>query len=127
MKTHKDLKIWQLSIDMVTKIYALTKNFPKEEIYGITSQIRRAAISVPSNIAEGCGRNSAKELIQFLYYSMGSLSELETQFIIAQNLGYITISEKQAFDQLFQEQFKLLSAFIQAIKKPHSSHSNCNS
>jgi len=120
MKTHKDLKIWQLSIDMVTKVYALTKNFPKEEMYGLTSQIRRAAISVPSNIAEGCGRNSAKELIQFLYYSMGSLSELETQFIIAQNLGYITVSDKQIFEQIFQEQFKMLSAFIQSIKKSHT-------
>ena len=121
MKTHKDLKVWQSAIEMVTKVYTITKNFPKEEMYGLISQIRRAAVSVPSNIAEGCGRNSAKELIQFLYYSMGSLSELETQFTIAQNLDYITINEKQTIDQLFQEQFKMLSAFIQSIKKSHSS------
>jgi four helix bundle protein len=127
MKTHKDLKVWQSAIEIVTKVYVITKNFPKEEIYGLTNQIRRAAISIPSNIAEGCGRNSAKELIQFLYYSMGSLSELETQFVIAQNLGYISINDKQSFDQIFQQQFKMLAAFIESIKKTQLTTSNRNS
>ena len=90
MKTHKDLEVWKRSIQMVTKIYKETTNFPKEELYGITSQIRRSAISIPSNIAEGAGRNHTKEFIQFLYISMGSLAELETQLIIANNLNFLT-------------------------------------
>ena len=86
---HKSLDVWKRSISLVKKVYELTSSFPKEEMFGLTSQIRRAAVSVPSNIAEGCARNSDKELIQFLYISLGSLSELETQFIIANELGYI--------------------------------------
>jgi four helix bundle protein len=87
-KTHKDLEIWQKGVDLVTKIYEITKNFPKEEIYGLTSQMRRAAISYPSNIAEGAARNSLKEYIRFLYISQASLSELETHLIISKNLNY---------------------------------------
>ncbi len=89
MQTHKDLDVWKNSISFVTDIYSITKNFPKEEVYGITSQIRRSAVSIPSNIAEGAGRNHVKENIQFLYISLGSLSELETQLIISHNLGFI--------------------------------------
>ena len=89
MKTHKDLQAWQNSINLVTDVYKLTESFPKEELYALTNQIRRCAVSVPSNIAEGAGRNSKKEYIQFLYVALGSLSELETQLIISQNLGFI--------------------------------------
>jgi len=92
-KTHRDLKIWQRGIDLVTKIYKLTKNFPKEEIYGLTSQMRRAAISYPSNISEGAARDSINDYIRFLYISMGSLSELETQIIISEKLGYLKDSK----------------------------------
>jgi len=92
-KTHRDLEIWQLGIDLVTKIYKFTKNFPKEEIYGLTSQMRRAAISYPSNISEGAARDSINDYIRFLYISMGSLSELETQIIISEKLGYIKDSK----------------------------------
>ncbi len=74
---------------MVTEIYSITKDFPNSELYGLVSQIRRSAVSVPSNIAEGAGRNHDKENIQFLYIALGSLSELETQMIISGNLGYI--------------------------------------
>jgi four helix bundle protein len=88
MKTHKDLDIWKRGIEFVKEVYILTKNFPREEQYGLTSQMRRAAVSYPSNIAEGSARSSKKEFLQFLYYSMGSLSEIETQFIIAKKLGY---------------------------------------
>ena len=89
MKTHKDLDAWKNSIILVTDIYKITQKFPKDEIYGITSQIRRSAVSIPSNIAEGAGRNHDKEFIQFLYISLGSLSELETQLIISCNLKFI--------------------------------------
>lgn len=93
MKTHKDLEVWKNSMSLVTDVYLLTKGFPKEEVYGITDQIKRAAISVPSNIAEGAGRNHNKENIQFLYISLGSLSELETQLIISHNLAYLDLGE----------------------------------
>ena len=87
---HKDLDVWKKSIDFVTEIYEITRAFPKDEIYGLTSQIRRAAVSIPSNIAEGSARNSNKEFIQFLYISLGSLSEVDTQMIISEKIGYIS-------------------------------------
>jgi len=86
--THKDLELWKLSIDLVIKIYDLAKHLPDDEKYGITAQIKRCAISIPSNIAEGAGRNSSKEFIRFLDIANGSLSELETQLIIIQRLGF---------------------------------------
>jgi len=89
MKTHKDLDIWSRGIGFVEQIYKLTAKFPKEELYCLTSQIRRAAISYPSNIAEGAARFSKKEFIQFLYISLASLSEVETQLIIAEKLRYL--------------------------------------
>ncbi len=88
-QTHKDLEVWKQGIDLVERIYSITNHFPKEELFGLTSQIRRSAISIPSNIAEGYARASRKELTQFLYISLGSLSELETQIIIALKLGFI--------------------------------------
>ena len=89
MKTHKDLDIWNLAIELVIKIYKETKNFPKEEMYGLTSQLRRASVSVASNIAEGAARQSKEEFVRFVYYSLGSLSEIETQLIIANKIGYM--------------------------------------
>ena len=88
MKDHKDLDVWKQSIVLVEDIYALTKNFPSDEKYGLSSQIKRAVVSVPSNIAEGAGRKGDKEFIQFLYIAMGSLSELETQLILANRLQF---------------------------------------
>jgi len=90
---HKDLDAWKNSITFVTEIYEITKIFPKEESYGLTNQIRRSAISIPSNIAEGSARQSDKETIQFLYISLGSLAELETQLIIAENLNYTKVPD----------------------------------
>ena len=89
MKGHHKLDVWKRSIDLVTKVYDMTSSFPKEEIYGLSYQIRRASISIPSNIAEGAGRISNKEFIQFLSVAQGSIAELETQLIISKNLGYI--------------------------------------
>lgn len=87
---HKDLEVWKKSIALVKKIYEISSKFPKEEKYSLTDQIRRCAVSIPSNIAEGSARNSDKELIQFLYISLGSLAELETQLIISQEIGFIS-------------------------------------
>lgn len=94
IKSHKDLKVYQEAMLLVKDIYTLTSGFPKEEIYGLTSQIKRSAVSVPSNIAEGSGRKGNAELVRFLYISMGSLSELETQLEIAKILEFCTENEK---------------------------------
>ena len=117
MKTHKDLEVWKKSMDLVTKIYKLTRNFPKEELYGLSNQMRRAGVSIPSNIAEGAGRNSSKEFLQFLYYAKGSLSELETQLIISYNLEYISKEQKQDIDTVINNIFKMLSGLIQSLKE----------
>ncbi|MBN1414153.1 MAG: four helix bundle protein [Bacteroidales bacterium] len=117
MKTHKNLKGWQKSISFVTAIYELTKTFPKDEIYGITSQLRRAAIFIPSNIAEGSARKNTKEFIQFLYVSLGSAAELETQLIISMNLGYIDNQKSIAFQKDLEEILRMISGLIKSLKK----------
>ena len=98
MKSHRDLDVWKQSIGLVREIYMVTKMFPLEERYCLTNQMRRAAVSVPSNIAEGAARDSLKEFKRFLAISRGSLAELETQLLIAADLGYLeccdTISQK---------------------------------
>ena len=88
VKSHEDLQVWQMAIDFVTDLYKVTNDFPKSELYGLTNQIRRASVSIPSNIAEGSARNSTKEYIQFLYIALGSTAEVETQLLISKNLGY---------------------------------------
>ena len=94
IKNFQDLRIWQIGIEVVKDIYILTKKFPKEELYGLTSQVRRSAVSIPSNIAEGFRRYHNKEYKQFLYISLGSCAELETQIIIANELDYINENDK---------------------------------
>jgi four helix bundle protein len=89
VKTHKDLEIWQRGIAFVTEIYKVTKLFPREELYGLRAQMRRAAVSFPSNVAEGAARSSRREYVQFLYIALSSLSEIETQLMIAANLTYL--------------------------------------
>ncbi len=115
IKNHKDLEVWKKSMDLVSNIYKITESFPNKELYGLTNQIRRAAVSIPSNIAEGAARNSKKEFIQFLYIALGSLSELETQIIIANRLEYLnnldTLSEDLKFVQ------KLINGLIYCLKK----------
>lgn len=88
MGTHKNLDVWKISVDFVVTIYKVTENFPVDEKFGLTSQMRRAAISIPSNIAEGAGRNSDKENLYFLNIALGSIAELDTQLIVANKLGY---------------------------------------
>ena len=90
MKTHMDLEVWKKSMDFVENIYKVSSQFPKEEMYGLTSQIRRASVSVPSNIAEGASRQGSKEFVQFLYISLGSLSEVETQIMLAKRLTFVS-------------------------------------
>ena len=113
VRTHKDLEIWKMGIELVEKIYKGISGFLMKEIYGITSQMRRAAVSIPSNIAEGVARNSGKEFIQFLYISLGSLSELETQVIIASKIGYLDSLDLVNSIEILK---KMLLNFIKYVK-----------
>ena len=99
-KSYEDLVVWQKSVALSKDIYRITKTFPKDEVYGLTSQIRRCVVSIPSNIAEGCGRNSYGEFIQFLGISSGSLAELHTQLIIALDANYLS---QVVFDGLLEQ------------------------
>ncbi len=103
MSYYKNLHIWQKSMDLVDNVYSITKNFPKEEIYGLTNQIRRAAVSVPSNIAEGAGRNSDAQFTNFLSYSNGSTLELETQLIISNRQGFLNESDLIEITKLIED------------------------
>jgi len=98
VKTHKDLLTWQRSINFVVYVYEITASFPDNEKFGLTNQIRRSVVSIPSNVAEGAARVSSKEFIHFLSISLGSLAELETQFIIANKLNYIPNSVLETLD-----------------------------
>jgi four helix bundle protein len=118
METHKGLQVWQKSISFVTEIYSITRTFPKEELYCIVSQIRRAAVSIPANIAEGCARKNTKEYIQFLYVSLGSAAELETHKIISFNLGYIAKNEIEKFQPKLEEIIRMLTGLIKSLSKP---------
>ena len=100
VKTHKDLDVWKKSMDFITRLYKVTTTFPRDEIYGLTNQMRRAAVSIPSNIAEGAARRSNKEYIQFLYIALGSAAELETQLLVAKNLNFL---DDKTFDLLIKE------------------------
>ena len=98
----RDLKIWQKAIKLVKEVYAMSSKLPKEEIYGLTSQMRRSAVSIPSNVAEGFRRQHNNEFRQFLYISLGSCAELETQTVIAEELGYINRDQASlVFDDLY--------------------------
>ena len=112
---HKDLDVWKKSMILVTEIYKVSSNFPSSELYGLTSQIRRAAVSIPSNIAEGAARKGDKELIQFISIALGSLAEIETQYLIAIRLKYI-VEDKNIMDSMTEVK-KLLLGFRNYLKK----------
>ncbi|NDV47062.1 four helix bundle protein [Paludibacter sp. 221] len=116
MMTHKDLIVWQKGIELVKDVYEATKAFPQAEQFGLVSQIRRSAVSIPSNIAEGCGRNSDKELIHFLYIVLGSASELETQFIISLELNFIEKEKANLIMSQLNEVIRMTSSLIKSIK-----------
>ena len=114
MKTYRDLIVWQKSMTLVTEIYRLSKSFPRDETYGLTSQIRRSAVSIPSNMAEGYGRNSTSEYIRFLYITTGSLYELQTHLEIALNLQYLN---KTNFDKLYESSREIERMLSSLTKK----------
>ncbi len=115
IRSHKDLEVWKKSMDLVGNNYRTTEFFPNKEVYGLTNQIRRAAVSIPSNIAEDAARNSKKEFIQFLFIALGSLSELETQIIIASRLEYLNNLDILLGDLKFLR--KLINGLIYYLKK----------
>ena len=114
MTTHKDLTVWKKSMNLVILIYKVTGKFPKEELFGLTSQMRRAAVSIPSNIAEGHGRHSEKEVIRFLYISLGSASELETQILLSSKLDFLNEEDFNQLNELNNEVLKMLASLIRS-------------
>jgi four helix bundle protein len=117
VKTYQQLVAWQRAIALVTDIYRVSSTFPREEIYGLTSQLRRAAVSVPSNIAEGQGRATTGEFVQFLCHARGSLYELETQILICNNLGYVTVEQQQYLMNSVAEVGRVLNGLITSLQK----------
>ena len=115
MRSHKDLIVWQKSMTLVTRLYDVTQAFPKEELFGITSQMRRAAVSVPSNIAEGYGRMYGKETVRFLSNAMGSASELETQLLICRRLSLGTPDELHELLSLTEDILRMLSSLARTV------------
>jgi four helix bundle protein len=110
IKSYRELTVWKKSIDLVIEVYELTKSFPKEELFGLTSQMRRASISIPSNIAEGHSRKYRQEFKQFIRTALGSGAELETQILISNRLGLINSSKSEKVNELTSEVMKMLSS-----------------
>lgn len=116
IKSFKELRIWQKGIEIVKDVYTLTKKLPKEELYGLTSQMRRSAISIPSNVAEGFKRYHNKEYSQFLYIALGSIGELETQIIIARELKFIADKELIAISEKIDHISRMISSLIGKLR-----------
>ncbi len=117
MASYRDLLAWQKAMELITQIYRVSQKFPSEELYGMVSQMRRAAVSIPSNIAEGQGRLTKGEFIQFLGNARGSLLELETQILVAQNLHYLDEPTLKNLLGLTSEVGRLVNGLLGAIKK----------
>jgi four helix bundle protein len=117
VRSYRELTVWRKAMDLVKAIYDGTRSWPKEELYGLTSQIRRAVVSVPSNIAEGQGRSSTKEFLNHLSIAYGSLMEVETQIVIAQEQGYYPVEQAEALLNLAAEVGRLLNGLSNAIAK----------
>ena len=123
MGTYRDLLAWQKSIKLAKAVYQLTANYPLDERFGLTNQMRRCSVSIPSNIAEGFGRCSNKELVQFLYISLGSSNELDTQLTISYELSYISENQFLEIGKLNNEVNKMLLSLIYRRKKGLDSNS----
>jgi len=117
VQSYRQLIVWQRAMELVQSIYKLTKDFPKEEIYGLTSQIRQAAVSIPSNIAEGQGRDSTKEFLHHLSIAYGSLMEVETQILIAESLNYLKSEETKLILGKTSETGRLINGLTRSLKQ----------
>ena len=116
-KPHKKLEAWKQSMDLVIEVYRVTESFPGQETYGLTNQIRRAAVSIPSNIAEGAARQTKKEFINYLHMAQGSLSELDTQIELARRLGYLDDDNWKSLDQRMERIDKMITGLIRHLSK----------
>jgi four helix bundle protein len=115
VKGFRTLNAWKKSYELTLEIYRLSRKFPKEEIYALTSQLRRAVVSVPANVAEGYERNHRKEYLQFLYIAKGSLGEIETYLLLAKDLGYLTESEYAATSEMREEASRIIKGLIKSL------------
>ncbi len=120
LKNFRDLKVWQKSYQVCLKIYTITKDFPKQETYGLTSQIRRAAVSIPSNIAEGYGRKTTPDYIRYLYIAYGSNCELETQILLSGDLEYIKSEKLKEIQEAMGEVERMLKALIRSLENKNA-------
>ena len=117
IKPHKRLDVWNKAIDFTVEIYKHTEIFPKSEIYGLIGQMRRAAVSIPSNIAEGAARQTKKEFINYLHMAQGSLSELDTQLVIASKLEYLSLDIYKGIEDRIETISKMLTGLIKSLKR----------
>ena len=120
MRPHHNLDAWKKSVDFVVATYKMTEAFPKEEKFGLTSQIRRAAVSIPANIAEGAARKSDKEFLQFLSIAQGSASEVETEMLIAHRLGYLAKQEYELMEASLDDIGRMLTGLSNHLKRKQS-------
>lgn len=116
MKDFRKLNVWEKSHYLTISVYKYTKTFPKDELYGLTNQIRRASVSIPANIGEGCGRDSDAELARFCHIAMGSASKLEYHFLLTHDLKYLESSKFNQLTQAITEVKRMLTSFIQKLK-----------
>ena len=116
MKDFRDIKVWQKAHNLTLEIYKATRSFPKDELYTLVSQIRRASVSIPANVAEGCGRGTDSELRQFLQIAMGSASELEYHLVLARDLGYLEATLYESLNDQVTEVKRMLASFILKLK-----------
>ncbi len=116
VRTFRDLIVWQKAVQLVTVLYQATKAFPKEELYGLVSQMRRCAVSIPSNIAEGYGRNSTADYLRFLQVAVGSVYELQTQLEISKNLAYVHPADYDGLDDSSREIERMLTSLIKRVR-----------
>jgi len=119
LKNYKESKVWQKAYQLCLEVYRITRGFPEEEKYGLVSQIRRASVSVPSNIAEGYGRKTTREYIRSLYFAYGSNCELETQILLSRDLGYMKAQEKERLQGNIGEVERMLKALIKSLENKH--------
>lgn len=119
MRDFKTLKVWHKSHLLTMEIYRATAAFPREELYGLTSQMRRAAASIPANLAEGCGRHGDAELARFAHIAMGSASELEYHLLLARDLGFLEVILYEVLEKQLNEVRRMLNGFIQTLKGTH--------
>ena len=123
-KPHKRLEVWNLGMQLVLEVYRITKDFPAEERFGLIGQMRRAAVSVPSNIAEGAARNTRREFVNFLHTAQGSLSEFDTQFDLCERLGYVRSDARALVEPMMTRIDKMLTGLMKSLRRSEGSGVN---